>query len=330
MARTPKNKAKRTALSEKQTALNREYKKQVDRIKKFIKRGELRGYHFISTVPKRKTNKITGQSEVVVPTDIKLWELPKKPKKITEASIRKLKEITPDYLYSRSLFSDPTTDELLTGQEGRQMERRASAKKAAKTRKRRTVYTETDDNIWDISGTEEDRLLEKLREMEDEPHDWYDDKYDEIYYEALAREKRRFGGSEIPEPPSGQAYDYIFESVEAILSSLAPAPDRYTKKGLLWSVDETRLSWSNALTGVFNRIKEEHEAEGTSAEYAMYLSTQIEKINEMVEQAKKSSKPEAVAANCEAILKILNEGNALLPHEEDAVQRYIMGEIDEI
>lgn len=330
MASTPKKNAKTNRISEKQKALNREYKKQVDRIKKFIKRGELRGYHFMSTPPKRKTNKITGHSEVVVPTNIKLWELPKKPKKITEASIRKLKEITPDYLYNRALFSDPTTDELFTGQEGRKMERQASAKKAARTRKHRTVYTETDDNMWDISGTEEDRLLEKLREMEDELPSEYDDKYDEIYYEALAREKRRFGGSEIPEPPSGQAYAYIFESVEAILSSLAPAPDRYTKKGKLWAVDESRLSWSNALTAVFNRIREEHDTAGTTAGYAMYLNEQIEKISEMVEQAKKSSKPEGAAANCEAILKLLNGGNALLPHEEDAVQRYIMGEIDEI
>ena len=88
MASTPKKKAKTNRISEKQKNLNREYKKQVDRIRKFIKRGELRGYYFLATVPKRKTNRITGQSEVVVPTDIKLWELPKKPKKVTEATIR--------------------------------------------------------------------------------------------------------------------------------------------------------------------------------------------------------------------------------------------------
>lgn len=322
MAINPKKKAKTNRISEKQRALNKEYKKQVDRIRKFVRRGELRGYHFMSTTPKRKTNRRTGESEVVVPTDIKMWELPKRPKKITEATIRKLKEITPEYLYNRALFSDPATGEMLTGQEGRKRERKSSAKKAAETRKRNTIYTEKEDGIWGDYSDEEDELIGK---------DWgQDNDPDEEYYEELKRKRRNNGWSELPEPPIDQPYNYIFESVEAILSSLAPAPDRYTNSGKLWAVDEHRKSWSNALTSVFNRIKEEHEAEGTLAEYALYLNEQIEKISEMVEQAKKSSKATTTAANCEAILKLLNEGNELLPHEEDDVQRYIMGEIDEI
>lgn len=61
--------------------------------------------------------------------------LPKEPKKITEASVRRIKKISSN-LYKKSYY---VTDEgeVISGVEGRKYERSRSAKKAAETRKRK-------------------------------------------------------------------------------------------------------------------------------------------------------------------------------------------------
>lgn len=48
--------------------------------------------------------------------------LPKIPKKITEASVRRLKKITTEKLYKESRFIDIETGEILTSKEGRELE----------------------------------------------------------------------------------------------------------------------------------------------------------------------------------------------------------------
>ena len=49
--------------------------------------------------------------------------LPKIPKKITEASVRRLKKITTEKLYKESIFIDIETGEILTSKEGQALER---------------------------------------------------------------------------------------------------------------------------------------------------------------------------------------------------------------
>ena len=49
--------------------------------------------------------------------------LPKIPKKITEASVRRLKKITTEKLYKESRFIDIETGEILTSKEGQELER---------------------------------------------------------------------------------------------------------------------------------------------------------------------------------------------------------------
>lgn len=49
--------------------------------------------------------------------------LPKIPKKITEASVRRLKKITTEKLYKESRFIDFETGEILTSEEGRKLEK---------------------------------------------------------------------------------------------------------------------------------------------------------------------------------------------------------------
>lgn len=64
--------------------------------------------------------------------------LPPIPKKITKASVRRLKKITTKDLYDKADFVDLTTGEVLgTGQQGRAIERKQASQRAAQTRKRR-------------------------------------------------------------------------------------------------------------------------------------------------------------------------------------------------
>ena len=61
--------------------------------------------------------------------------LPKEPKKITEASVRRIKKISAN-LYKKSYYVTEE-GEVISGVEGRKYERSRSAKKAAETRKRK-------------------------------------------------------------------------------------------------------------------------------------------------------------------------------------------------
>lgn len=87
----------------------KEYNKQLARIKRFIKSAEKRGYRFDDRA------------------------LPKTPKRVTKASVRALKNITPDVLYRHATAMSPS-GEIISGTEARKIERSESAKRAAKTR----------------------------------------------------------------------------------------------------------------------------------------------------------------------------------------------------
>ena len=76
--------------------------------------------------------------------------LPKEPKKITEASVRRIKKISSD-LYKKSYYVTEE-GEVISGEEGRKYERSRSAKKAAETRKRNKRIGETHIRYdWEIA-----------------------------------------------------------------------------------------------------------------------------------------------------------------------------------
>lgn len=116
--------AKKTAKkqSAKQQAINKVYAKERNRLKSFVRRAEKRGYSFpenlIPSIPKRKT----------------------------EASIRKLKKLTKDVLYSKSTYGgEATFGEIVSGKEGLNLERKLRAKKASETRK---ANKEAEQRFW--------------------------------------------------------------------------------------------------------------------------------------------------------------------------------------
>lgn len=92
--------------------LKEQYFKERNRILNFIREAKKREYYW--------------ESEPV----------PAIPKKITRASIRRLKKITPDSLYDKAKYKDKKTGVIITGKQRRYQERIAAAKKAAKTKAR--------------------------------------------------------------------------------------------------------------------------------------------------------------------------------------------------
>lgn len=95
------------------SATVKEYRKQRERIRRFLKRNENRGFVF-----KENT-------------------LPNAPKKITKASVRRLAKLTPEELYKKSKYVSRETGEVIEQSEARKMLRKASAKKAQETRKKK-------------------------------------------------------------------------------------------------------------------------------------------------------------------------------------------------
>ena len=98
----------------KQTATERDYSKQVKRIKQFIRRAEKRGYQFTKDV------------------------LPQRPKRVTQASVRKLAKLTPEKLYQKAEYGGLASfGEVVSGIEGVKLEHSLRSKKSAETRRYR-------------------------------------------------------------------------------------------------------------------------------------------------------------------------------------------------
>lgn len=114
------------------TKVQREYTKERERIKSFLKRARARGFIF--------------------PDDI----LPDRVKHPTPEQLKQLKELTPEKLYSRAVYLiDPKTGEVTTGTERRQQERKTAAEKAKRTRaeRLRPPKTPTEGQPPDITDT---------------------------------------------------------------------------------------------------------------------------------------------------------------------------------
>lgn len=93
-----------------QTQAEKEYTKELRRIKAFIRQASKRGYTFDDSI------------------------IPPKPKKVTKASVKKLKQITPKTMYQKAEFLNPQTGAIITGSEGRKFERKLAAHKAQLTK----------------------------------------------------------------------------------------------------------------------------------------------------------------------------------------------------
>lgn len=102
-------------------AIKDEYRRERRRIQQFINRAEKRGYVFD-------------------------FEMPDIPKTITRASVNRLKRITPEKLYKKSVYGGEATEgEIISGVEGRKQERVLAGQRAAETRRLKTEYDDGPD-----------------------------------------------------------------------------------------------------------------------------------------------------------------------------------------
>ncbi len=99
------------------TAVEQEYNKQLKRVKSFVRRAEKKGFIF---------------SENVIPS---------KPKRITQASVRKLEKLTPTKLYQKAEYvSELSYGEVVSGKKGLQINKEHQ-KEQRKTKKKQANIT---------------------------------------------------------------------------------------------------------------------------------------------------------------------------------------------
>lgn len=117
--------------------IREQYLQERRRIQRFIRSTTKRGY--------------------IIPENI----LPDIPKRVTRASVSRLKKITPEKIYSKSQYVSRETGEIKTGKAGRAEERKAASKKAAETRRRKE---ETSRAKKEYIPRASDIILSNLRE----------------------------------------------------------------------------------------------------------------------------------------------------------------------
>lgn len=88
------------------------FKKELNRIKRFVRNARKRGYEFDDNV------------------------LPKQPKRVTRKKLEEIKNIKPSNLYDKAVYRDEISQEIFTGQQGRRIERYRASLKAKKTREK--------------------------------------------------------------------------------------------------------------------------------------------------------------------------------------------------
>lgn len=94
----------------KPTPNQAEYQRNINRIKRFVRNAEKRGYSF----------DLSG-------IDLKM------PGRVTKKALREIKQIRPARLYQMASYNDPISRETFTGEQGRQIENYRRSKKAAQT-----------------------------------------------------------------------------------------------------------------------------------------------------------------------------------------------------
>ena len=208
-----------------QTPVQKEYYKQRKRIQNFISRAKKRGYVFEENI------------------------LPNVPKKITQASVNRLKNLTAKELYKKGWYVQPTTGEAVEGLRGRFYERQKAAEKAKQTRKERII----------ARFIEQQADLDALNQTHD---DWFDDDISEVDYnytkpvvdkwaEIGRRIKEEFPSQILVVPEKGGKGKGFYADTFTIANSLYE----------LWRDTDDRVGDREAL----NRYVDEHEDEFADA-----------------------------------------------------------------
>lgn len=147
----------------------KEYTKIAAKRRRFLRDAEARGYRFSDEI-----YKYTDRQNVADPNE----------------AIEYLNQLTPEYLYSQSFYLlDPSTGEVVSGTEGRKIERAYATLKAIRTKRQRampdwseSVLSATYDNLdklgsisWRNDGNRMDSAAMVVRKYIDDVRDKYGD-----------------------------------------------------------------------------------------------------------------------------------------------------------
>lgn len=228
----------------KVSELRKAYKKEERRIKQFIRRAEKRGY------------------------DVQ-YKLPSEPKRVTKQSVEKLRKLTSTELYKKSKFVDIETGEIITGTEGRKLERKRSAEKGRKTRE---LNKKAEERFWITD------ITEKIATGEDI--------YDNIYDNFISRLKRNpdteqytFNGKRYKRRRNLIEHEKDVKSELSNLFEMALA--KYGKKKLGWILQD----YQEDMNGFLDII--EHASDDTQIDYGFLGVSRI--INQIVNGNDKES-----------------------------------------
>ena len=86
------------------SGLRQAYKREINRIRNFIRRATKRGFVFDRSI------------------------IPEMPNRVTQNRLREIKKQTPELLYRRATYNDPVTNEQFSGTQGRYLERYRASK----------------------------------------------------------------------------------------------------------------------------------------------------------------------------------------------------------
>lgn len=206
--------------SAEQQAINKAYAKERNRVKSFVRRAEKRGYSFPESI------------------------IPSIPKRKTEASIRKLKKLTKEMLYSKASYGGGATfGEIVSGKEGLKLERQLRAKRASETRKAKKEAEQrfwtstdgaktpvTDEPALAYAGTFND-LVDKLKEIISS--------MDVYYYTTVTgkRSRRRPDVAEI----ANSALNEILAALDEVVSDIGYQIIKTLPKKLRQTFDESEV-----------------------------------------------------------------------------------------
>lgn len=125
------------------TLVEQQYNKELRRIKQFIRRAEKRGYQFSGDI------------------------IPKKPQRITKASVKKLQKIKPTNLYKKAVAISED-GYVISGTERRAEERKKAVQKAIQTKREKIAKASVPTKDFEKERRKQDKLnKDRLKTEED-------------------------------------------------------------------------------------------------------------------------------------------------------------------
>lgn len=205
-----------------QSDAEKAYNKQIKRIRQFVRRAERRGYIFPETL------------------------IPQKPKKITQASVRRLQSITPARMYKKAKYMDYSTGELISGTKARKAEKQAQQLKTQISKSQKRVQ----------------KAEQKLHQLQELHNDYGG--YTNNIESAQKSLSRAQPSTQPPEPPATgvpipSPQETPIETPSSYVSTeVQPEPSKENVP--YWDKDESE--WTEADREEYNRdLEEQHKAE---------------------------------------------------------------------